>query len=81
MTPLEKARELLFKMNGQIIVKIDWDNASDYAKSDLKRKLFILTDELIKVMPSINGRPPNYQDENEFCREYWEKVKTEIEKL
>jgi len=38
----------------------------------------IAVEELINCTPSVNGRPPNYQDVNEFCCEYWQEVKTEL---
>ena len=35
-------------------------------------------DLLIKYTPSVNGRPPNYQDVNEWTNEYWKKVKINL---
>lgn len=39
----------------------------------------IMCDELINVLPSVNGRPPNYQNIDEYCREFWIQVRYEIE--
>lgn len=69
--PKEKAQELMDKFN----------LPTGLMSQEIKQCAVICCDELIRVLLSVNGRPPNYQDENEFCSEYWKKVKTEIEKL
>ena len=47
MKAYEKAWDLLEKINGQPIDVETWEKASDYAKKDLKRKAFIVIDEVI----------------------------------
>jgi hypothetical protein len=68
MTPKEKAKELLDKMNNMPITIEEWNKASDYAKNNLKRKALIVVDELIEHC--------NYAN-----KWYWQEVKQEIEKL
>lgn len=46
-----------------------------------KKCALIAVEEIISIMPSVNSRPPNYQDINEYVSEYWAQVKTEIEAL
>ena len=41
----------------------------------------LAVDYLIEVLPSVNGRPPNYQEINKFCSEYWVEVRNEIKIL
>jgi len=48
MTPKEKAIELLDKMNNMPITIDEWDKASEYAKTDLKRKALIVVEEILK---------------------------------
>jgi len=48
---------------------------SDTESQTAKKCALIMTNEMIRLLPSVNGRPPNYQDVNEYCSEYWEEVK------
>lgn len=70
LTAKEKARELLNKMNGQVITEDDWGKASDYAKSDLKRKVNIVVNEILMIY---------WAGTDSF--KYWQEIKSEIEKL
>ena len=67
MTPKEKAIELLNKMNNMPITYEEWYKASDYAKTNLKRKALIAVDLAIEY--------------NDFHIEFLQEVKEEIEKL
>ena len=70
MEAKEKARELIEKFKqGTFIDELPKEHA------------LIAVEEIIQVMPSVNGRPPNYQDIDKYCREYWKLVKQEINKL
>ena len=73
MTPKEKALELVDKYIRYTPVEYEYEYAKQCA--------LIAVEELIKCTPSVNGRPPNYQTENEYCCEYWGSVKAELEKL
>jgi hypothetical protein len=70
MTPEEKAKELIAKYKN---ISYDLDDIESHKESAL-----IAVNELENYLPSINGRPPNYQDVNEHCSEYWTKVKIYI---
>jgi len=82
MTPQEKAKELLDKMNTREITTDEWDRASDYAKDDLKRKVYIVVDEVLDARlfagQNLVGRNGI---ENIDTEEFWLEVKQEIEKL
>jgi hypothetical protein len=52
-TPLEKTWTLLSKMNNSLITQEDWQNASDYAKKDLKRKCLLVIDEVIENLEPL----------------------------
>tara|TARA_R110001606_G_scaffold4333_1_gene20202 strand:- start:473 stop:703 length:231 start_codon:yes stop_codon:yes gene_type:complete len=76
MTAKEKAKKLLWEylplING-------WENKE---KTTLAKKLALIgVDELVDCLPSINGRPPNYQDRNKYTSEYWKEVKNELSLL
>lgn len=78
MTPKEKAKELIESFAETIPAKIfgvlmerDWQTAKQCA--------LMAADYLIKYLPSSDGNPPNLQ-ENEYDREWWMKVKEEIDK-
>ncbi len=75
MTPKEKAIELLSKINNGEITDEIWENASAYAKSDLKRKALIVVSEVIATDMLI--------DEEIFVNTvsyvgFWEQVNREI---
>ncbi len=73
MTPKEKAKELVDK----------YDKTLTYLESKNKTKqcALIAVDEIIKSTPSMNIYPPNFQSKHPRVKEYWQQVKTEIEKL
>jgi len=76
MTPKEEAVELLAKMNNAPIDIIEWYKASDYAKNELKRKALIVVDEVISAIDV------GYEDWKSLSKiNFWQQVKTEIEKL
>ena len=74
MTAKEKAKELVNKMYS--INKYEF--ISIYAS---KGAALIAVDLLIKSTPSVNIYPPNCQQITPKVREYWIRVKQEIEKL
>jgi len=53
MTPKEKAWDLLCKMNNANITEKIWSDASPYAKKDLKRKCFIVIDEVLRLFKDL----------------------------
>ena len=55
MTHLEKAKDVLEKVNNGKISKTLWDNCSDYAKKDLKRKAFLIIDEVISALSDLGN--------------------------
>jgi hypothetical protein len=80
MTPQQKANELIdkfiqhsecFTPKLELSAKTGVNNAIQCA--------LICTDELIKYLPSSAGNPPNIQ-ESESNKEWWQKVKNEINK-
>jgi len=61
------------------------DGSQEYGKlleeeTELLARLsaLICVDELVRCLPSVNGRPPNYQDVDKYTSEYWEEVKKEL---
>lgn len=70
MTPKEKYEDLYKRIDFQLFN----GNGDPY---DYKSILNLMVDELIKYLPSSAGNPPNLQ-ENESNREFWIKVKYEI---
>ena len=77
MTPEKRAEELVieYQYNGIFItdIRMDEEEAIECA--------LICVDKLIDCLPSVNGRPPNYQNINKYTKEYWIEVKQEINKL
>jgi hypothetical protein len=73
MTPKEKAEEVF----------IEIDNCLTYLESRTKVKLLanIMIDKLIDCTPSVDIYPFNFQQIQPRVREYWIKVKEEIESL
>jgi len=49
MTTKKKAKQLLEKMNNAPISESEWDNCSEYARNDLKRKAIIVCDEILSL--------------------------------
>lgn len=76
LTAKQKARQLLEKVNNGVISDLLWQVASEYAKSDLKRKTFIIVDELINSYSQFTGM----HDQDFFDAEcyYWKNVRNEI---
>ena len=82
MTPLEKAKELLDKMNNQVIKPKDWQKASDYAKFDLKRKVSIVIDEIENVGCWVSKECAEKEGfEPESTEEFWQDVRLELERF
>lgn len=72
MKPKEKAKELAEKFEDQNLhFRTDILDPAKYYS-------LICVEELIDCLPSLNGRPPNYQDINKYTSEYWQDVKNEI---
>jgi len=78
MTPEEKAKGLLVMFQPFCAINIARVPIGKYDYA--KRCALIAVEELIKYLPSSAGNPPNLQ-ENEYDKEWWEKVKDEINKL
>ena len=76
MTPKEKAIELLNKINNMPITIKEWNKASDYAKTNLKRKALIVVDEVLNAIDWYY-----YEGSAQTEHNYWKEVKQEIEKL
>lgn len=76
MKPKEKAEELYEKIDSKYSFFVEY-NISESTKEIAN----LLADELIKHLPSVCGMPPNCQQIDEYCSEYWKQVKLEIEKL
>ena len=75
MTPKKRAKKLVieYQYNGRPYIRMDKEEAIGCA--------LICVDKLIDCLPSVNGRPPNYQTINKYTKEYWKEVKQEINKL
>ena len=79
MNEKEKALDILQKINNGKISKALWVNCSDYAKKDLKRKAFIVIDEILQDYKSYRVKFwLTLEHALEMC-EYWEKVRIEID--
>jgi hypothetical protein len=79
MTPKEKAKELVDKFYPNVQWKLGQEDCLDRAK----RCALIAVDEVIKSIPCIPSPIP-CEDINACiiqAREFWQKVKTEIENL
>jgi predicted RNA methylase len=72
MKAYEKAWDLLSKINGQVIDDEIWNDASDYAKKDLKRKANIVIDEVIDTEMLIDE---DTYVETKSHLTYWLKVR------
>ena len=82
MTPKEKARELLEKMN--VIHRPKGNGLPVYMnKSQVKRCALIAVDEIINSSPSlpILGDSGSYGEDIELSKIYWEEVKQEIKNI
>jgi len=74
MTPLEKAKYLVDKINNQKITIEEWNKCSDYVKNDLKRIALIAVNEIISIKLLW------FQKDTKELN-YWTEVKEEINKL
>jgi len=72
MKAYEKAWDLLSKINGQVIDDEIWNDASDYAKKDLKRKANIVIDEVIDTEMLIDE--DTYVETKSYLA-YWQEVR------
>ena len=84
MTPKEKAIFILNRINGAKITVTEWVSASDYAKSDLKRKANVVVDEIIEALKITTGHCDLRRiDANEVVKDFqfWKEVKQEIERI
>lgn len=83
MTPKQKAKTLLFIINGSNINLEEFDkqfnSASNYAKKDLKRKALIVVDEILNNF-GLKSDGKNFYTSSEAIS-FYEEVKKEIEKL
>jgi hypothetical protein len=78
MTPKEKAEELFGKYAIYLRANLRYD---EEANEDAKVCALIAVDEILKRTRSVDTMPPNCQKIDENTKEYWQKVKKEIEKL
>lgn len=87
MTPKEKAEELAIRYYSLIsgldinfISKLSRLPSEDNYFGNARQCALIAVDELIDTVPSIDTMPP-YMPITKRCKEYWNEVKQEIEKL
>jgi len=78
MTPKEKAEELFGKYAIYLRANLRYD---EEANEDAKVCALIAVDEILKRTRSVDTMPPNCQKIDENTKEYWQQVKTKIEKL
>jgi hypothetical protein len=87
MTPKEKAEELVsdfYTINCKLIkVKNGYDMGDRYnlVMPISKQCALIAVKEILKRTRSVDTMPPNCQKIDENTKEYWQQVKTKIEKL
>ncbi len=75
----EKAWDILSKINGCYINTVMWGSASDYARHELKRKSYIVVDEIMTELESIEI---NYGlDVVEKSIKNWKKIREYISNL
>lgn len=77
MTATEKATEILEKINNGKISKALWENCSDYAKKDLKRKALIVVDEIEIALTEYGKDTMELQNMDSEFR-YWDSVKEAV---
>ena len=78
MTPKEKADELYSKYDD--LLNKDFGNPIVF-DNQLKQSALIAVDMLIDCTPSVDIYPYNFQSIHPRVKEYWIKVKHEIENL
>jgi len=67
-------------MNGKKVSNTDWKIASKYAKFDLKRKCYIVVNEILRN--AVTTIPITESGSDLICDEdYWNSVKFEINAL
>lgn len=67
------AKNLLNKMNGQVISDDEWKSYSDYARADLKRKTMIVIKEMMSEHSCFT------LNDNRWA--YWAQVEIELNAL
>ena len=82
MTEEDKAKELVERFSN-ITRPMSRNNTLEIHihPEHAKQSALLCVDEIISCTPSVNGRPPNYQDINKGTKEYWQEVKQKINKL
>ena len=78
MTPIEKANELYSKYDD--LLNKDFGNPVVF-DNQLKQCALIVVDGLIESTPSVDIYPYNFQSIHPRVKEYWIKVKEELELL
>jgi hypothetical protein len=73
----QKAVAILEKINNGKISKALWENCSDYAKKDLKRKAFIVLDEIESALTEYGKESMELQNMDSEFR-YWDSVRAAI---
>jgi hypothetical protein len=77
MEASEKARQILEKINNGKISKALWENCSDYAKKDLKRKALIVLDEIESALTEYGKDSLELQNMDSEFR-YWDSVREAV---
>lgn len=77
MTPEEKAIAILEKINNGKISKELLENCSDYTKKDLKRKVFIVIDEIESALIEYGNDSMELQNMDSEFR-YWDSVREAV---
>ena len=54
MTTIERTKYLLEKVNGAPISLEEWKGLSDYSKIDLKRKCYVVIDEILLIFEGLH---------------------------
>jgi hypothetical protein len=76
MTPQEKAVYLLNSFEDDLM-----ECDTYFLEQAKKRCALIAVEEILKRTRSVDTMPPNCQKIDENTKEYWQQVKTKIEKL
>jgi hypothetical protein len=69
----QKAWELLEKINNHPITIDEWKGCSEYARQALKRKAYVVVDEVISAC--------EYNHVESWNTNWWNQVKEELKKL
>jgi hypothetical protein len=83
MTPKDKAWVILCELNNAFVSKDDWQNSTEYAKKELKRKAIYLVSEIIDSMPLLPVTKPvgSHSENIDNSNRYWADVKQALENL